>query len=101
MIITGGYNVYPLEVENALLTHPAVRECVVVGLPHEKWVEVVTAAVVLRDGAQAAEQELVAHVAAQLASYKKPQRVLFVKEIAKTAVGKLNRRLMREKLKAQ
>lgn len=101
MIITGGYNVYPLEVENALLTHPAVRECVVVGLPHEKWVEVVTAAVVLRDGAQAAEQELVAHVAAQLASYKKPQRVLFVQEIAKTAVGKLNRRVMREKLKAQ
>jgi acyl-CoA synthetase (AMP-forming)/AMP-acid ligase II len=50
MIITGGYNVYPLEVENALLTHPAVRECVVVGLPHDKWVEVVTAAVALRDG---------------------------------------------------
>ena len=101
MIISGGYNVYPLEVENALLTHAAVRECVVVGLPHEKWVEMVTAAVVLRDGMQVSEQDLVNHVAAQLASYKKPQRVLFVQEIAKTAVGKLNRRAMREKLKAQ
>lgn len=101
MIITGGYNGYPLEVENALLTHPAVRECVVLGLPHDKWVEVVTAAVVLRDGAQSSEQELVAHVATQLASYKKPQQVIFVQEIAKTAVGKLNRRAMRERLKPQ
>lgn len=98
MIITGGYNVYPLEVENTLLTHPAVRECVVVGMPDEKWVEKVTAAVVLREGLQVDESELVAHVAAQLASYKKPQRIFFVKEIAKTAVGKLNRRAMRERL---
>ena len=101
MIITGGYNVYPQEVENALLTHPAVRECVVIGLPHEKWVEVVTAAVVLRDGVQVTEEELVSHVASQLASYKKPQRVLFVAEVAKTAVGKLNRRAMRDRLQTQ
>ena len=100
MIITGGYNVYPLEVENTLLTHPAVRECVVVGMPDEKWVEKVTAAVVLREGLQVEEGELVAHVAAQLASYKKPQRIFFVQEITKTAVGKLNRRAMRERLQA-
>lgn len=98
MIISGGYNVYPLEVENALMTHPAVRECAVVGTPHEKWVEAVTAVVVLRAGHAADPEALVAHVGQQLASYKKPQRVLFAEEIPKTAVGKLNRRLLRERL---
>lgn len=96
MIISGGYNVYPREVENALMSHPAVRECAVIGLPHEKWVEIVTAVVVLREGQQADEAALIAHVADQLASYKKPQRVIFASEIPKTAVGKLNRRQLRE-----
>jgi fatty-acyl-CoA synthase len=101
MIISGGYNVYPREVESALMTHPAVRECAVIGLPHPKWVEVVTAVVVLRAGqevgeaGEAGEAELIAHVAAQLASYKKPQRVLFAAAIPKTAVGKLDRRQLR------
>jgi fatty-acyl-CoA synthase len=98
MIISGGYNVYPREVENALSSHPAVRECAVIGLPHEKWVETVTAVVVLRAGheaTEATEAELVAHVAGQLASYKKPQRVIFAADIAKTAVGKLNRKQLR------
>jgi len=99
MIISGGYNVYPREVENALMTHPAVRECAVIGLPHEKWVEIVTAVVVLRAGQQASEAELIAHVADQLASYKKPQRVLFADEIQKTAVGKLNRKQLRERFR--
>lgn len=95
MIISGGYNVYPLEVENALLTHPAVRECAVIGLPHEKWVEVVTAVVALHAGQEVSDEALIAHVATQLASYKKPQRVIFAAEIPKTAVGKLNRRQVR------
>lgn len=99
MIISGGYNVYPREVENALMTHGAVRECAVIGLPHEKWVEIVTAVVVLRAGQQATEAGLIAHVAGQLASYKKPQRVLFAQEIPKTAVGKLNRKQLRESLR--
>ena len=96
MIISGGYNVYPREVEDVLMTHPAVRECAVVGLPHEKWVEIVTAMVVLRPGQQVTAEELIAHVAAQVAAYKKPQRVVFVSEIPKTAVGKLNRKQLRE-----
>ena len=100
MIITGGYNVYPLEVENALMTHPAVRECVVVGLPHEKWIEMVTAVVALQPGQHVAGDALIAHVAAQVAGYKKPGRVVFVDEVPKTAVGKLNRRAMREQLTA-
>jgi acyl-CoA synthetase (AMP-forming)/AMP-acid ligase II len=95
MIISGGYNVYPSEVENALMTHPAVVECAVIGLPDPKWVEVVTAVVVLRAGESASEAELIAHVAQQLASYKKPQRVLFATAIAKTAVGKINRKALR------
>jgi acyl-CoA synthetase (AMP-forming)/AMP-acid ligase II len=101
MIISGGYNVYPREVENALLTHPAVRECAVIGLPDKVWVEAVTAVVVLRAGREASEAELIAHVASQIASYKKPQRVLFAGEIPKTAVGKLNRKQLRDKYRQQ
>ena len=97
MIITGGYNVYPSEVENALMSHEGVLECAVIGLPHEKWVEAVTAVVVLRAGALIGEAELIAHVGDQLAAYKKPQRVIFATEIPKTAVGKLNRRGLRER----
>lgn len=96
MIISGGYNVYPREVENALMTHPAVRECAVIGLSDNVWVEAVTAVVVLRPGLEASDSELIAHVATQIASYKKPHRVLFVDDIPKTAVGKLNRKQLRE-----
>lgn len=101
MIISGGYNVYPSEVENALLSHPAVRECAVIGLPDKVWVETVTAVVALRPGQDASEAELIAHVATQIASYKKPRRVLFVKEIPKTAVGKLNRKQLRDEYRKQ
>lgn len=103
MIVSGGYNVYPREVEDALMTHPAVRECAVIGLPDEKWVEAVTAVVVVHpdhaaDGVPPTlETELIEHVAGRLASYKKPQRVLFAEAIPKTAVGKLNRRVLRER----
>ncbi|HTD04005.1 class I adenylate-forming enzyme family protein [Undibacterium sp.] len=99
MIITGGYNVYPREVEDALSLHPAVQECAVVGTPDDKWVEVVTAVVVLRAGQSAGEAELAEWVAARLASYKKPKRILFAADIPKTAVGKLNRKQLRDRLK--
>ena len=101
MIITGGYNVYPREIEDILLQHPAVAECAVVGLPDTKWVEAVTAVVVLRPGASADEAELIGFVAARAAAYKKPQRVILTHSIPKTLVGKLNRRVLREQLKAQ
>lgn len=95
MIISGGYNVYPSEVENALMAHPAVMECAVIGLPDPKWVEIVAAVVVLRKEQQASEQELIDHVTQRLASYKKPQRIFFADSIPKTAVGKLNRKEVR------
>lgn len=98
MIITGGYNVYPREVEDALGTHPAVAECAVVGAPDDKWVESVTAFVTLRDGATATEDELIAHVRESLAAHKAPKSVRFVESIPKSAVGKLLRRALREPL---
>lgn len=95
MIISGGYNIYPREVEDALLTHPAVLECAVIGAPDPKWVEAVTAFVVLRPGQAVTETELIAHVGAQVASYKKPHCVHFIDAVPKTAVGKLDRKTLR------
>jgi acyl-CoA synthetase (AMP-forming)/AMP-acid ligase II len=95
MIVTGGYNVYPREVEDALCSHPAVREAVVVGAPDERWVESVTAFVVA-DGVS--EAELVGHCRTRLAAYKAPKSVRFVDEIPKSPVGKLLRRAVRDPL---
>jgi fatty-acyl-CoA synthase len=95
MIVTGGYNVYPREVEDALAAHPRVKEAVVVGAPDEQWVEAVTAFVVA-DGVD--EAELIAHCRACLAAYKAPKSVRFVDEIPKSAVGKLLRRAVRDPL---
>ncbi|HEX7073136.1 MAG TPA: AMP-binding protein [Hyphomicrobiaceae bacterium] len=98
MIVTGGYNVYPREIEDVLATHPAVAECVVVGVADTKWVEAVTAVVALRPQAQVTEDELVDYVTGRVASYKKPRRVVFVESVPKTAVGKLNRKTVRDML---
>jgi acyl-CoA synthetase (AMP-forming)/AMP-acid ligase II len=95
MIVTGGYNVYPREVEDVLADHPAVREAIVVGAPDETWVEAVTA-FVTADGVT--EDELVAHCRARLAGYKVPKSVRFVAEIPKSPVGKLLRRELRDPL---
>ncbi len=99
MIVTGGYNVYPREVEDALAAHPAVRECVVVGAPDERWVEAVTAFVV--PAGDVTEQELVEHCRGLLAGYKVPKAVRFVDEIPKSPVGKLLRRALRDPLWAE
>ena len=98
MIITGGYNVYPREVEDALMAHPSVLECAVVGAPHEKWVEAVTAFVVLRANGGTTEDELIEFTRERLASYKVPKSVRFIEEIPKSAVGKVLRRALRESL---
>lgn len=98
MIITGGYNVYPREVEDALLAHPAVFECAVVGAPHDKWVESVTAFVVLRPGKTVSEAELIEFTRSRLATYKVPKSVRFIEQIPKSAVGKVLRRALRDPL---
>jgi acyl-CoA synthetase (AMP-forming)/AMP-acid ligase II len=98
MIITGGYNVYPREVEDALLAHPAILEAVVVGAPDDTWVEAVTAFVVVRPGAEISDDELRHVVRDRLAAYKVPKRIERLDAIPKSAVGKLLRRAVRDPL---
>jgi fatty-acyl-CoA synthase len=89
MIISGGENIYPAEVEQALYTHPAVAECAVIGVPDAKWGEVGRAVVVLRDGHQATEAELIAHLDGRLARYKIPKTMVFAAALPHNASGKL------------
>lgn len=96
MIVTGGYNVYPREVEDALAGHPAVAQVAVVGLPDDIWGEVVTAFVVSRIGAEQDEAPLIAFAHEKLAGYKAPKAVRFVEAIPLSAVGKPLRRALRE-----
>jgi acyl-CoA synthetase (AMP-forming)/AMP-acid ligase II len=90
MIITGGYNVYPREVEDVLLAHPGVAEVAVVGEPSDEWGEVVVAVVVAADDAPSAD-ELLAYAAGELAPYKKPRVVRFVDALPRNALGKVLR----------
>lgn len=96
MIISGGYNVYPREVEDVLMLHPHVLECAVIGVKDDKWVEAVTAVIVLKEGAVLTEPDIIEFVSERLAAYKKPRKVIYVDAIPKTAVGKLNRKALRE-----
>lgn len=97
MIISGGFNVYPREVEEVLYQHPAVLEAAVVGVPDEKWVETVKAFVVLKKNHTATEEEIIEFCKERLASYKKPTSVEFIDELPKSPVGKVVRRVLREK----
>jgi acyl-CoA synthetase (AMP-forming)/AMP-acid ligase II len=89
MIISGGENVYPAEVENVIYQHSAVFECSVVSAPNDKWGEVVQAVVVLKPGAKATEEEIIEHCKKMLAGYKCPKAVAFWDSIPKTIVGKI------------
>jgi acyl-CoA synthetase (AMP-forming)/AMP-acid ligase II len=97
MIISGGFNIYPSEVENVLYEHRSVFEAAVIGVPDDVWGESVKAVVVLRDGMAATEEELIEHCRQNLASYKKPKSVEFVSELPKNPYGKILRRKLREK----
>jgi long-chain acyl-CoA synthetase len=92
MIIRGGYNVYPREVEEVLYEHPAVREAAVVGVPHSELGEEIGAAVALKEGAKADAEELQAFVKEQVAAYKYPRRIWFVDELPKGPTGKILKR---------
>ena len=95
VIITGGENVSSIEVEDALLHHPAIREVAVIGIPDEQWGELVTALVVT-DGSAVSAEEIVAFSRQHLAGYKIPRKVLFRDELARTATGKLQKAKLRE-----
>ena len=95
MYISGGSNVYPREVEEAILTCPGVVECAVVGMPHPKWGEAGVACVV---GA-VSEGDVLAHLAGRIARYKQPQRVVVWEALPKSGYGKVPKRLVQEKLR--
>jgi acyl-CoA synthetase (AMP-forming)/AMP-acid ligase II len=95
VIISGGENVSSIEVEDALTSHPAVREVAVIGIPDEKWGELVTALVVT-DGSEVTPSELIEHCRLRLAGYKCPKRIEFVTELPRTATGKLQKFKLRE-----
>ena len=97
MFISGGENVYPAEIEAALYRHPAVKMCAVVGLPDPKWGEVGLACVVLRAGASATAEELLAFLRDNLARYKTPKRVEFLPALPISAAGKILKRELRER----
>ena len=96
MIITGGENVYPAEVENAIFGHPAVREVAVIGLAHDRWGEAVTAVVVLHANARCSQQEICDWARARVASFKVPKAVHFVDALPLNASGKVLRRKLRD-----
>jgi len=100
MIIVGGFNVYPSEVESVLFSHPAVMEAAVIGVPHDYWGEVVKAFVVLKPGAHATAEELRSHCAANLAEFKRPVDIELRESLPKSAVGKILRRALREEAPA-
>jgi acyl-CoA synthetase (AMP-forming)/AMP-acid ligase II len=95
MIITGGFNVYSAEVESCLMALPAVFECAVVGVPHEKWGEAVKAFVVIRGGASLTQDEVISHCKTKLGGVKSPKSVEFCQEIPKTSAGKIDRKKLR------
>ncbi|MCG6121484.1 MAG: AMP-binding protein [Microvirga sp.] len=96
IIVTGGYNVSPDEVEAVVDQHPAVGQCAVVGLADREWGEAVTAFVILKPGAQASEADIVEFCRERLTSYKKPKAVRFVESLPVNSNGKVMRRLIRE-----
>lgn len=96
MIISGGENIFPAEIERTLGGHPAIAEVVVVGVPHPDWGEVVKAVVVRRPGAELSADDVTAYVGTELASYKKPRIVEFLDELPVTPTGKVNRKALVE-----
>jgi acyl-CoA synthetase (AMP-forming)/AMP-acid ligase II len=96
MLISGGENVYPAEVERALIEHPAVAEVAVVGVPHSRWVETPLAVVVPAPDAEVSEEELIEHCRERLAGYKKPSAVVFVDILPRNAAGKVLKRELRD-----
>jgi len=96
MIVSGGENIFPAEVEETINSIDGVYDVAVVGLPDQKWVESVTAFIVLKQGAVLTEEMVIDYCKNRIAGYKKPRKVYFVKEIPKNAAGKTLRRDLRE-----
>ena len=96
MIISGGENIYPKEIEDALYEHDAVAECAVFGIPEDKFGEVPAAYILLKSGMTATEGEIVAHCATRLARFKRPRLVKFVDDFPKTPIGKIQKNFLKD-----
>ena len=101
MIITGGENVYPAEVENVLYRHPAVGQAAVIALPDEKWGEAVTAIVQLKGEPAVSEEALRTFCKGEIAPYKVPRQVFFIAEMPRSASGKILKYRLREQYKRE
>jgi long-chain acyl-CoA synthetase len=97
MIVSGGENVYPIEVEEVLSQHPDVADVTVIGVPDERWGEAVTALVIRRVGSDIGPQELIAFARERLAGYKLPRSIDFVDALPRTPTGKVLKRELRER----
>ena len=96
MLVTGGFNVYPTEVEAVLAQHPAISESCVIGIPDERWGETVKAVVVLRQGMKATGDEIMHFCQDRLAGFKRPRSVDFTAALPRNANGKISRKDVRE-----
>ncbi|MCP3405501.1 class I adenylate-forming enzyme family protein [Bradyrhizobium sp. CCGB01] len=96
LIISGGENIYPAEVERVLLEHPDVAQCAVIGRPDPQWDEVPVAYVIKRSGAQISAEALLTHVQSHLARFKVPREVIFTQELPRTALGKIQHTLLKQ-----
>jgi acyl-CoA synthetase (AMP-forming)/AMP-acid ligase II len=97
MIVTGGENVYPKEVEEVLYRHPAVSEAAVIGIPDKYWVERVHALIVLNPGVRATEEEIISFCREQIAHYKVPKSVEFLQSLPKNPQGKILKKEIRKR----
>lgn len=96
MIKTGGENVASIQVEQALLSHPKILNAVAVGLPHERWIEAVTAFVLLKPGEQATKEEIIQHCKGHLGAFQVPKEVVIVEELPMTTTGKIQKHVLRK-----
>lgn len=101
MIVSGGFNIFPFEIESVLMSHPAVQDCAVIGVPDEKWGEVGQAVVVVKPGAEITEAEILRHCSENLARYKVPKSVRFVQALPRNATGKVLKRVLRDDAAAE
>src|SRR5258707_15898800 len=92
MIVSGGFNIYPREIEDILSEHPAVAQAAVIGVPHPKWGEAVTGIVVLRPGQEVTPEGLIGMVAERKGSFQAPKNVTFVASISQTPLGKTDKK---------
>ena len=96
MIISGGFNVYPGEVEQVLWAHPAIKDCAVIGIPHDKWGEAVTAVIELKEGVAVDEATLIQYCKDRLGSVKAPKSIVITAALPRSSVGKVLKRELRD-----